>query len=145
MPMYQMHQRGNSQQEIIGLDSSSQGEGSVITLLVLVPWVLTVGALLFIIVRQQQHHNSSNEFLDHDIFDENDLITEDSNQHAIIRVAVYEDRAYWVYQNVLYESEVTREPDWDTAKPVDVMALPQKDINKLLTVLDELQDKDEGE
>ena len=117
----------------------------MITLLTLIPWVLTVGALLFIIVRQQQHHKSSQEFLDHDIFDDDDLLTDRESQQSIIRVAVYEDKAYWVYQNVLYESEVTREPDWETAKPVDVMALPQKDVNKLLTVLDELQDKDERE
>ena len=79
----------------------------MITLLTLIPWVLTVAALLFIIVRQQQHNSPSENFLDDDIFDQDDMMM-DHGQQAIIRVAVYEDKAYWVYQNVLYESEVTR-------------------------------------
>lgn len=112
----------------------------MITLLTLIPWVLTVAVLLFIIVR----NTSPSKALDDDIFDDEDLMM-DNYKRITIRVAVYDDKAYWVHDNVLYESEVMREPDWDTARPVDVMALQQKDVNKLMKVLDELQEKDERE
>lgn len=111
-------------------------------LLITIPWVLVVGALLYIMFWMPISHNHENE--DYDLFDQEDLLT-DGQKRSIIKVAVYDDKAYWVYNNVLYESETTREPDWDTARPVDTMTMAQKDVNKLLKVLDELQEYDDEE
>jgi hypothetical protein len=63
----------------------------------------------------------------------------------IIRVAVYDDKAYWVHNNVFYEAETTREPDFDTARPIDVAALTSKDMRELFDILDELGKKNELE
>jgi hypothetical protein len=97
--------------------------------LAVLPWILTVAALLFIIVR----NNNQENFL----LEEDDFILDDDKE--IVRVAVYEDKAYWVYENVFYESEVTREPDFSTAQPIDTMSLSAKELDKLMEILDEIE------
>jgi hypothetical protein len=100
-------------------------------LLAIIPWVLTVGALLFIVVRNRHKDQ---------IEEDEDFIIDDEDQE-VVRVAVYGDKAYWVYDNVFYESETTREPDFTTARPIDTMSMSPKQLNKLLTILDELQEQ----
>ena len=65
------------------------------------------------------------------------------DNEEVIRVAVFDEKAYWVYDNVFYESDVTREPDFTTARPIDTMDLAPKDLNKLMHILDELQEETE--
>ena len=105
----------------------------MITLLALIPWVLTVAGLFFIIV-----HNRHNEY----DYEEEEY---DYDDEDVVRVAVYDEKAYWVYENVFYESDVTREPDFTTARPVDTMSMSTKQLNKLLNILDELENKNERE
>lgn len=111
----------------------------MLSLLILIPWVLVVGALSFIILRNK------NEEYDYDEEDEEDFFFDDEEHAETVRVAVYEDRAYWVHGNVFYESEVIREPDFTTARPIDTMSLSQKDLTKLMVILDELQENTERE
>jgi hypothetical protein len=98
----------------------------MLPLLLILPWVLTLGILLFIIVRVRYEYEYEYE--------------EDYEDQDVVRVAVYEDKAYWVYDNVFYESEVTREPDFTTAKPIDTMSMNAKDLNRLLSILDEIEE-----
>lgn len=107
-------------------------------LLITIPWVLTVAALLYIIVVKERQHQDIDEDSDEDFFFEDD----DESQKEVVRVAVYEDKAYWVYDNVFYESEITREPDFSTAQAVDTMSLSPKELNKLMAILDELQNNE---
>jgi len=72
--------------------------------------------------------------------DEDDEDMEDS-EHTTIKVAVYEEKAYWVYQNTFYESEITREPDFTTAKVIDIMEMSTKQLDELFTILDELEEE----
>lgn len=65
------------------------------------------------------------------------------DNEEVIRVAVYDEKAYWVYDNVFYESDVTREPDFTTARPIDTMSMNPKDLNKLMHILDELKEETE--
>ena len=97
---------------------------------VLIPWVLTVLFLLAIIIwnKRNQEIEEDDDFMDE--YDEKD----------IVRVAVYGEKAYWVYDNVFYESDITREPDFSTARPIDTMDLPPKELNKLLAILDDLEE-----
>jgi hypothetical protein len=111
---------------------------NLLYLIAIIPWVLTVGTLLFIMVRDTEDYEN------HDYEEDGDFIQDEiESGQARIKVAVYEDKAYWVYQNVLYESETTKEPAFETARPVDVMALPKKDVNKLLGILDDLEEDNE--
>jgi hypothetical protein len=57
----------------------------------------------------------------------------------IIRVAVYRDKAYWVHENVFYQSEVTREPDFETTRPIDTMSMDPAELEELMGILDELE------
>jgi hypothetical protein len=98
----------------------------MLPLILILPWVLTLGILLFIIVRVR--------------YEDDYEYDEDYEGHDVVRVAVYEDKAYWVYENVFYESEVTREPDFETARPIDTMSMNAKDLNKLLSILDEIEE-----
>lgn len=99
-------------------------------LLTLIPWVLAVGALLFIIIKNRY------------IMDEEDYYEDDE---SVVKVAVYGEKAYWVYENTFYESEIVREPDFTTARPIDTMSMSAKQLNELLGILDELKEETERE
>jgi hypothetical protein len=96
----------------------------MLTILVLVPWVLTVGILAIIIMKRNNGDDGEEEL---------------PEGMDIVRVAVYEEKAYWVYDNVFYESDVIREPDFTTARPIDTMFLSSKQLNELLKILDEIE------
>jgi len=99
----------------------------MLLLVLTVPWVLTLGALLFIIVKYKKRNIDDNleELIDESI--------------ETIRVAQYEEKAYWVHQNVFYEADVISEPDFSSARPIDTMSMSPKQLNKLLAILDELE------
>ena len=87
---------------------------------------------MFIIMRSRKTDNL--EQLEEDF-------VQDDESEEVIRVAVYDDKAYWVYDNVFYESDTVREPDFTTARPIDTMSLSAKQLNKLLSILDELEEQ----
>ena len=94
---------------------------------------------MFIIIKKNQASE-----IDYDDDDEDFFFDEEDQEHLdTVRVAVYDDRAYWVYENVFYESDVVREPDFTTARPIDTMSMSQKELTKLMVILDELQDNTE--
>lgn len=105
----------------------------MIYVLVLIPWVLTIGALLYIMVisGREQEDEDGDFFMD-----------EDGNEHEVVRVAVYEDKAYWVYKNTFYEAETTLEPDFATAQPIDIDSMSDKQMTELFTILDELKESE---
>lgn len=107
-------------------------------LLSMIPWVLTVLGLLFIMVRNKNQEEDMYDFEDEDeiLFDE---------EKETVRVAVYDEKAYWVYENVFYESDVTREPDFSTARPIDTTSMSSKELNQLMIILDELKQSNERE
>lgn len=107
----------------------------MIYILTIVPWMLTVGVLLAIIwYKSKPYEDDSND---------NEYDLEDSM--GTIRVAVINEKAYWVHDNVFYESEVIKEPDFDTAQPVDIDSLSPKQMQDLFEILDDLEHSNEGE
>lgn len=106
----------------------------MILLLALIPWVLTVGVLLFIMSKERSYE-----------YDYDDEEYSDEENVPVVRVAVYEEKAYWVHENIFYESEVIREPDFTTARPIDTMSMSAKQLNELLGILDELKEETERE
>lgn len=97
-------------------------------LLVLIPWAVVAISLLFIMSKKNDKDYEDSQFAEDDV----------------VRVAIYKDKAYWVYQNVFYESEIVWEPDFTTAQPIDTMSLSPKEINELLIILDELKEQEKG-
>ena len=58
-----------------------------------------------------------------------------------IKVAIVDDKAYWVIQNVLYEADVIDEEiDKENASPVDAFSMDFKEVNQLMNILDNMQD-----
>lgn len=107
-------------------------------LLLIIPWLLTVGALLYIMfVQGNDSYIEDEELLPEDLLSSREKgFVPPSNLTA----AIVADKAYWVYNNVFYEAEVIQEPDWETAKPVDVDKLSQKELDNLMGVLDDIKD-----
>lgn len=97
----------------------------MLMLLLLIPWVLTVVALLVIIAKSKTK-NGDDEFME--------------ENGEIVKVAMYEDKAYWVHENIFYQADLVREPDFSTAKPIDTMSLSPRQLDELLVILDELED-----
>ena len=57
-----------------------------------------------------------------------------------IKVLVIEDQAYWVTSNIFYVANVEDgAPVPETAKPVDTTNMSKKDIQKMLSILDNLR------
>ena len=100
-------------------------------IIAIVPWLLTVSALFFIIIRGNSYDYDYN-------YEDEDF----DGEHITVRAAVYEDKAYWVYENVFYESDVMREPDFETARPIDTMKMNSKDLKKLFKILDDLEESE---
>lgn len=109
-------------------------------LLTLIPWILTIAALLFIVIKNKSDYVYE-EYDDEDYEEYEEDFLEDIDEE-VVRVAVYGDKAYWVYNNVFYESETVKEPDFTTARPIDTMSMSPKQLNKLLNILDELEEQE---
>lgn len=103
----------------------------MLSILLIIPWALTVALLSYILLK-----NSKQEVEE----DYEDLVEDDESY--IIRAAVYDTKAFWVHENIFYESEVTKEPDWSTARPIDTMKLSEKSLSNLLKILDDLNEKE---
>jgi hypothetical protein len=117
----------------------TKGYNSKMSLLILTPWVLTfvIGLATLVLVRKGESDNT-------DYIDDNNFI-EAYNPTETIRVAIYDERAYWVYDNTFYESEVSKEPDFDTARPIDIESLSSEEMKHLFSVLDDIKSSFERE
>lgn len=57
----------------------------------------------------------------------------------MIKVVVVDDRAYWVKDNIFYTAETDRGSIiHETAQPVDTSNMSKQDVDKMLTILDNL-------
>jgi hypothetical protein len=57
----------------------------------------------------------------------------------VVRVAIIGDKAYWVHNNVFYESNIVDGYiDNEGARPVDAHTLSKRELDKLLSVLDNI-------
>ena len=61
-----------------------------------------------------------------------------------VKVAIAEDKAYWVFNNTLYEAEIIDdEIVREYARPVDAFDMKYEDVTKLMQILDEIEDWEE--
>ncbi|MFZ9242578.1 MAG: hypothetical protein ACO295_05140 [Sediminibacterium sp.] len=61
---------------------------------------------------------------------------------STIRVAIVEDKAYWVNDHKFYMADIdeTGRIDGENAEQIDVFSLPAKKVEKLLEILDSISD-----
>ena len=74
--------------------------------------------------------------------DMNDVFNHDDEEdERYLKVAIVEDKAYWVVNNTLYEADVVGEEIMkEEARPVDAFDMDFKEVTKMMTILDNIQD-----
>lgn len=66
---------------------------------------------------------------------------EDEDDEFTLRVAIVDDKAYWVVNNVFYQADVIDgEIMKDDAEPINAFNMSFKDVNKMMHILDNIQD-----
>lgn len=74
-------------------------------------------------------------------FDMNDIFDYEKENEKYLRVAIVEDKAYWVINNILYEADVVDEEIVkEEARPVDAFDMDFKEVSKMMAILDNIQD-----
>ena len=61
-------------------------------------------------------------------------------QKNMLRVVIEKDKAYWILGNVFYTADaINGRVDEETAKPLDVENMSKKELDKMLSILDDLK------
>jgi len=75
-------------------------------------------------------------------FDKPKVITQSQKhiQKNMLRVVIAEGSAYWILNNVFYTANaINGRVDEETIKPLDIENMPTKELNKMLSILDDLK------
>ena len=75
-------------------------------------------------------------------FDKPKVITQSQKhiQKNMLRVVIAEGNAYWIVNNVFYTANaINGRVDEKTIKPLDIENMPTKELNKMLSILDDLK------
>jgi hypothetical protein len=75
-------------------------------------------------------------------FDKPKVITQSQRhiQKNMLRVVIAEGSAYWILNNVFYTANaINGRVDEDTIKPLDIENMPTKELDKMLSILDDLK------
>jgi hypothetical protein len=75
-------------------------------------------------------------------FDKPKVITQSQRhiQKNMLRVVIAEGSAYWILNNVFYTANaINGRVDENTIKPLDIENMPTKELDKMLSILDDLK------
>ena len=75
-------------------------------------------------------------------FDKPKVITQSQRhiQKNMLRVVIAEGSAYWILNNVFYTANaINGRVDEETIKPLDIENMPIKELDKMLSILDDLK------
>ena len=75
-------------------------------------------------------------------FDKPKVITQSQRhiQKNMLRVVIADGSAYWILNNVFYTANaINGRVDEETIKPLDVENMPTKELDKMLSILDDLK------
>lgn len=68
-------------------------------------------------------------------------IVKEEDQQELINVAIFNDKAYWVHENIFYEADIiNNEINKESSRPVNVFEMSSYDISKMLFILDNLSE-----
>ena len=91
--------------------------------------------------RQSDMHNMLKEFFFRDIFD-NEVASSQSKiwkEKKTTKFLVIDQKAYWVSNNMFYVGDTDNgQVRPETGKPIDISTMSQKEVNKMLFILDNL-------
>jgi hypothetical protein len=75
-------------------------------------------------------------------FDKPKVITQSQKhiQKNMLKVVIEKDKAYWILDNVFYTaSAINGRVDENTAKPLDIENMSTKELDNMLSILDDLK------
>jgi hypothetical protein len=75
-------------------------------------------------------------------FDKPKIITQSQKhiQKNMLRVVITDGSAYWILNNVFYTANaINGRVDEETIKPLDIENMPTKELDKMLSILDDLK------
>ena len=75
-------------------------------------------------------------------FDKPKVITQSQRhiQKNMLRVVIADGSAYWILNNVFYTANaINGRVDEETIKPLDIENMPTKELEKMLSILDDLK------
>lgn len=75
-------------------------------------------------------------------FDKTKVITQSQKhiQKNMLKVVITEGKAYWILDNVFYTAKaINGRVDEETIKPLDIESMPAKELDKMLSILDDLK------
>jgi hypothetical protein len=75
-------------------------------------------------------------------FDKPRLITQSEKhiQKNMLKVVITEGKAYWILDNIFYTADaINGRVDENTIKPLDVENMSKKELDKMLSILDDLK------
>jgi hypothetical protein len=77
-----------------------------------------------------------------EMFDKPKVITQSQKhvQKNMLKVVITEGKAYWILDNVFYTANaINGRVDESTVRPLDIENLSKKDLDKMLSILDDLR------
>ena len=92
--------------------------------------------------RQSDIHEMIKNVIPKQKFDKPKFITQSQRhvQKNMLRVVIEKDKAYWILDNVFYTADaINGRVDENTAKPLDVENMSKKELDKMLSILDDLK------
>lgn len=96
----------------------------VAEILVTIPWLISMIMLLIVYIKKDNKMQLP------------------MNDGVFFKVAIVDDIAYWVHENIFYSSELDEDgdPKFSEARPIDTMSMSPSEVSKLLNILDSLKE-----
>ena len=92
--------------------------------------------------RQSNIYEMVKNVIPKEMFDKPKVITQSQKhvQKNMLKVVITEGKAYWILDNVFYTANaINGRIDEDTAKPLDIENMSTKELDNMLSILDDLK------
>jgi len=92
--------------------------------------------------RQSSIYEMVKDVVPKQMFDKPKVITQSQKhiQKNMLKVVIANGSAYWILNNVFYTANaINGRVDEETIKPLDIENMPTKELNKMLSILDDLK------
>jgi calcineurin-like phosphoesterase len=92
--------------------------------------------------RQSSIYEIVKDIIPKEMFDKPKVITQSQKhiQKNMLRVVIAEGKAYWILDNVFYTANaINGRVDEETIKPLDIENMSTNELNKMLSILDDLK------
>ena len=92
--------------------------------------------------RQSNIHEIIKDVIPKQRFEKPKFITQSQRhiQKNMLKVVIEKDKAYWILDNVFYTANaINGRIDEDTAKPLDIENMSTKELDNMLSILDDLK------